>query len=218
MADIAALDGVRLEDYVVRLIELEPASFTEQHHFKIFLERAGRLSDRPVFHGLASAGRASQHVPGWIDGFFGGVASFGGSSVGLARGGTDRALLERVGDVIAPGGWLGLAYETLGEDTVLLSETRRLLDQQVPPILTPLGQLLYAAGCGYHIRNWYISEGWREGARRLQGYRPVHEESRRRRARETCEELRRFLAAAPEAAELEVVRLCAARLVDELAG
>ena len=74
-ADIEALDGAQVDEFVLRLIELKPAAFSEQHHFKIHLARQGRVSDKPVFHGLASVGRASQHVPGWIDGFFGGVAA-----------------------------------------------------------------------------------------------------------------------------------------------
>ena len=218
MADVKALDGVRVGDHTIRLVEFEPATFAEQHHFKLSLESAGRPSDRPVFHGLASAGRASQHVPGWIDGFFGGVAYFDRARVDLAVDGLDRDLMRRVGDVIAPGGWLGLAYETLGEDTDLLKETRRLLDRGAPAIVTPLGMLLHAAGCGYHIRNWYISEGWREGARKLQGYRPSHEESRREHARRTDEKLRQFLDGSSPSGELAAARDRAAQLLEELEG
>lgn len=216
MADVEALDGVRAGEHTIRLAEFEPAAFAEQHHFKIALEADGRISDRPVFHGLASAGRASQHVSGWIDGFFGGVAYFDGERVDLAEDGQDRALMQKIGEVIAPGGWLGLAYETLGEDTGLLKETRRLLDRGAPPIVTPIGMLLHAAGCGYHIRNWYISEGWREGARKLQGYRPSHEESRRERTRLTGEELRGFLDSSDSTDELAQARDRAARLLEEL--
>ena len=217
-ADIEALDGAQVDEFVLRLIELKPAAFSEQHHFKIHLARQGRVSDLPVFHGLASAGRASQHVPGWIDGFFGGVSYFDGEPHDLADGHVDRGFLARVGEVLKPGGWLGLAYETLGEDTKLLAETRRLLALGAPPIVTPLGLLLHAAGCGYHIRNWYISEGWREGARRLQGYRPAHEESRRRRAALTGQELRSFLAAAADSGELAMACRTAEELLAALPG
>lgn len=218
MADIEALDGEAIGNHRLRLVELASGIFAEQYHFKLHLETGDRLSDRPVFHGMASSGRASQHVAGWIDGFYGGQAHFGGARITLADEGIEHTLMERVGAVIAPGGWLGLAYETLGEDTELLSETRRLLNLGVPAIVTPLGMLLHAAGCGYHIRNWYISEGWREGARRLQGFRPVHEESLRERARETGEALRAFLEMAGESGELAGARRCAEEILTALPG
>lgn len=192
MAAIEALDGREVDGARLGVGELAARSYSEQHHFELDLEWDGRRTERPIVHGRVSAGRPAQHISGWIDAFDGGVARFPDDRVELARIGLEEPLFRAIGDLIRPGGWLGLAYETLGEDTRLLRETRRALDRGVPAAATPLGWLLHIAGCGLHIRNWYISEGWREGPRKLQGFKPSHDESRRAGARETAEELRRF--------------------------
>lgn len=206
MAAIEALDGRELDGARLRLGELAARSYAEQHHFELHLERDGRRSERPILHGLVSAGRPAQHISGWIDAFYGGVARFQGAGVELAAIGLEEPLFRAIGEVIRPGGWLGLAYETLGEDTRLLRETRRALERGVPAIATPIGWLLHVAGCGLHIRNWYISEGWREGPRKLQGFKPSHDESRQAGAREATDELRRFLGSTEKTDGLETAR------------
>ncbi len=216
MAEIEALDGVEIDGSVLRLGELKAASYAEQHHFELHLERDGAVTDRPVLHGLASAGRPSAHIPGWIDGGYGGVAVYPDDRLTLSDAGLERPLFQAIGYTLAPGGWLGLAYETFGEDTPLLRETRRALDLGVPPVATPIGLLLHHAGCGLHIRNWYISEGWREGPRKLQGYRPSNEESRAKHAAETRERLQTFLAAEGSAPELEAARERAREVLADL--
>lgn len=214
MAEIAALDGLRVGDGLrLELGELTARSYAEQKHFKLYLRRDDVRSDRPIFHGLVSEGRASQHIPGWIDGFYGGLAFFEGEAVALPDLEAEAPLFRAIGDTLAPGGWLALAYETLGEDTSLLRTTRRLLGRGVPPIVTPLGSLLHRADCGLHIRNWYISEGWREGPRKLQGYRPSHQESRRKGIEQTVQSLRTFLEGSAES-EAEVAARARARLAE----
>ena len=49
------------------------------------------------------------------------------------------------------------------------TSTARALAAGVPPVATPLGALLFDLGCGVAFRDWYISEGGREGPRKLQG-------------------------------------------------
>ncbi len=216
MADVQALDGLKVDDSVLRIGDLRPGLYAEQSHFKLYLESGGRLSDSPILHGLSSLGRASQHIPGWIDGFYGGVLVVDAERRAVSDLGVESMLFKSIGDLIVPGGWLGLAYETFGEDTPLLLETRRLLDLGAPLVVTPIGLLLYHAGCGLHIRNWYISEGWREGPRKLQGYKPVNEDSRQARAAETANELRRFLAEADPTEEFVPALQRAARVLESL--
>ncbi len=216
MADVQALDGLEVDDSVLRIGDLRPGLYAEQSHFKLYLESGGRLSDSPILHGLSSLGRASQHIPGWIDGFYGGVLVVDDERRALSDLGVESTLFKSIGGIIVPGGWLGLAYETFGEDTPLLLETRRLLDLGAPPVVTPIGLLLYEAGCGLHIRNWYISEGWREGPRKLQGYRPVDEDSWQARAAETANELRQFLAEPDPTEEFVPALQRAARVLESL--
>ena len=56
MADIEALDDEAIGNHRLRLVELASGIFAEQYHFKLHLETGDRISDRPVFHGMASSG------------------------------------------------------------------------------------------------------------------------------------------------------------------
>lgn len=71
--------------------------------------------------------------------------------------------------------------------------TARALARGVPPLATPLGAALLAAGCGPGVRDWHISEGGREGPRKLQGFRPLDAAQARGRAESAARELRDFL-------------------------
>jgi hypothetical protein len=50
-------------------------------------------------------------------------------------------------------------------------ETDRALSAGVPPVLTPLGFLLFMSGFRL-VKNWYLSEGGHEGPRKLWGEKP----------------------------------------------
>jgi hypothetical protein len=75
-----------------------------------------------------------------------------------------------LGELIPSGGHLMLEYES-----PRWSATARALNLGAPPAATELGELLRAAGCDASIRNWDISEGGREGPRKLQGFKPLNE-------------------------------------------
>jgi hypothetical protein len=64
-------------------------------------------------------------------------------------------------------------------------------------VATPLGYLMFLAGCGASFRDWYISEGGREGPRRLQGFKPLDAASAVSKAAAMAMELRAFLALPP---------------------
>jgi hypothetical protein len=71
-----------------------------------------------------------------------------------------------LGELIPPGGHLMLEYES-----PRWAVTARALNRGAPPAATELGELLRAAACDASIRNWDISEGGREGPRKLQGFK-----------------------------------------------
>lgn len=188
-----ALDGRSLGQFRLRLGDLRAAGSAERRHFVLHLEGEGAPAG-PVFSGIHSAGVPSRNIIAWIDGNYGRfVEGSRGDLVSLRDLGVEDPLFETLGSVIPPKGWLALAYETFGRDTPLLTETRRLLNLGAPPIVTPVGLLLHRAGCGLHIRDWYIAEGGREGPRKLQGFKAANDESARRRRAETLEALKAFL-------------------------
>src|SRR5437867_5151085 len=53
--------------------------------------------------------------------------------------------------------------------------SERMLTRGYPPVASPSGFLMFLAGCRSY-RDWYISEGGREGPRKLQGFKPFTEE------------------------------------------
>ncbi len=78
-------------------------------------------------------------------------------------------------------------------DSPARSITARALVAGVPARATPLGATLAATVCGVALRDWYISEGGREGPRKIQGFRAVDEEHERTREAETLTALHAFL-------------------------
>jgi hypothetical protein len=71
-------------------------------------------------------------------------------------------------------------------------DTERMLTVGYPPAVTPLGFLLFQLGCRSY-KNWHISEGWREGPRKLQGFKPWNEEIAREKSALLLAEVRAFL-------------------------
>ena len=78
-------------------------------------------------------------------------------------------------------------------DSPAQRESERILTLDYPPVTSPLGYLLFRAGCG-SFRDWYISEGGREGPRKLQGYKPLTEALARERTAALRRQLEELLA------------------------
>ncbi|MDP3061698.1 MAG: DUF1122 family protein [Chloroflexota bacterium] len=97
--------------------------------------------------------------------------------------------------LIAPGGHIMVEYESPAR-----RETERALVAGVPPPLTPLGAALLRAGFSAGFKDWYIAEGWSEGPRKLQAYRPMHAAHQREKARAMLAEVESYLATAGSAA------------------
>ncbi len=207
-----ALDGFVIGPYRIRVQEEGPAATAGQHYLAFYLEREGMRSDRPILRGLYAMPRP-RPIPGWFDGFFRYPLAFQGEVIELDDAQL-RTFFRAVGRLIPPGGWLALAYETFGESQAIHQETEQALRLGVPPILTPLGMCLFYARCAFPIRDWSIAEGWREGPRKLQGFKPREETHYWRRADELWEEIRTFLRRTEGATRLEFLH--ARRRVEEL--
>jgi hypothetical protein len=175
------------------LVLLGPKNAVGAVYFQAFLGLAdGRLGSEPLLLGLHNSGRYPAY--NWIDviRYEDSVNVEDGERLDLAARGLDRRLFRLLGQLIPPGGHLMVEYESEGQR---LSE--RMLTLGVPPVATPLGYLLFLSGCGASFRDWYISEGGREGPRKLQGFKPLDDEDAARKVQSMAEELRQFLARAP---------------------
>lgn len=167
-----------------------PTSRFGARYFSVYLERDGFTSREPLLIGLYHSGSYPSY--NWIE-----IARLDDHPTFEAEGSSPRAMLRPtdlrrlmalLGRLIPPGGHLMLEYES-----PRWSATARALNLGAPPAATELGELLRAAGCDASIRNWDISEGGREGPRKLQGFKPLNEE-RALAARQSLDrELRAFL-------------------------
>lgn len=220
--DLAALDGLPLGSYTLRLRDVVPLNWVEQAKFDLYLEdTASRSSLTPVFSGLYSAGRPSAYIAGWIDGVYYDEVRFppgtGSETLDLTAAELDGSLMASLGRLIPAGGRMWLAYEVFAGEGKVHRATRRALALGIPLIATPAGYLLYQAGCWCGLRDWYIPEGWREGPRKLQGNKPVDDAHARRRAIETVAVLRAFLTC-PPGGEPDIVSAARARAEQVVEG
>lgn len=189
---LAALDAAEVGQGVRLSVELGPLSRGGARQFRAFLEAEdlGRTLE-PVLLGLHHAG---PH-PGtnWVEvtDFRGHVPVTGGD-VEVPEG-IDVQIIERLAALVPPGGHLMMEYESAHRRV-----TARALAQRVPPVATPLGGMMFAAGCGVALRDWYAAEGGREGPRKLQGHRAVDVAHEQRRYPQVLADLERFLESSAE--------------------
>ncbi len=130
-------------------VELRPGRFQEE------VVWAFRWKGDLVASGLAFAGRG--RIRPWLDFDFFPPPEWGRQDW--------IAFFRFVAEVVGEGGRVMVGYE-------VLSETLAALQRGVPPILTPLGEVLREAGF-WAFKDWYYPEGWAEGGRKLQAERPL---------------------------------------------
>lgn len=192
---------------------LGPANRYGARFFLLFLQdQEGSASLQPVVSGLHSSGY--RHTYNWIEvSRLSGRVSFpSGEELSVAAGERARELLGCLARLIPPGGHLMVEYDSPEQE-----ETARGLLLDVPPAATPLGQLLFLAGCGAGFKDWYFAEGGSEGPRKLQGHKPLNEEHKQTKLAELAQELRAFLDRTSENEESPLIRDARQRARDVLA-
>jgi len=183
---LARLHGARLGDYRL-LALLGPKNNVGSRYFQLFLaDASGRLGDEPLALGLYSTGPFPAY--NWIElTQYRPVLRFAGQVSDLAIEGLDGKLFEMLSELVPPGGHMMVEYDSPGHRV-----SERMLTRGYPPAVSPLGYLMFRAGCRSY-RDWYISEGGREGPRKLQGFKPLNEDIRREKEEQLRKELNAFL-------------------------
>ena len=165
---LGRLQGLRLGPYRL-LALLGPKNNVGSRYHQLFLvDRSGRLSEEPVAFGLHNSGP----YPGfnWLEVVrYAPAPAIGGGAVDLRAAGLEEELFRALSGLVPPGGHLMVEYDSPAQ-----RESERILTLDYPPVTSPLGYLLFRVGCR-SFRDWYISEGGREGPRKLQGYKPLSE-------------------------------------------
>jgi hypothetical protein len=163
------LEGRLLGEYRLHLQQLKPLRLSGWRGFSLALkDRNGTLAQPPVVEGIYSAGGKDAVRP-WMDIAVTEVIEFGPDSrLDLRQAGLMPELFQSLSQLIPPGGHLMVSYE---DTDPLHRETDRALSAGVPPVLTPLGFILFMSGFRL-VKNWYLSEGGHEGPRKLWGEKP----------------------------------------------
>ena len=208
---LAAIDGAPLGGGLRLVVLLGPRSSVGSTYFRCMLDGPGGATSAPVIFGLQNSGP----FPGfnWIEVLdYSDAPPLAGGGAQPVSPGVERALFGQLASLVPAGGHLMAEYDSRPR-----ASTARALAADVPPVATPLGALLFDLGCGVAFRDWYISEGGREGPRKLQGFRATNEEHARTRGLETIAVLDAFLEGVRPGGELRTLTEPLARRVrDEL--
>jgi hypothetical protein len=211
--------GRRLQPELGLRVIANRTRYVEQASFKIQLagERSDNMAGRSIFAGLYSAGRSSQAIHGWVDGdYFDQIVLSNGADFSLSDASLDIELFRLLGGLVPPGGSLMVSYALFSNESTIHKETKLGLDRGYPPAVTPIGFLLFEAGCGMGFKDWYFAEGGREGPEKLQGYKPLNSDVAKQKADSLLRELRAFANRTPNDHFAEKCRSKAERLIKEL--
>ena len=182
-----AINGAVVGNGVRLRIEIGPKNKVGSDYYRIFIvSDAMGEADEPVCSGLINRGA----FPGfnWVEVTdFQARLTLKGEAIQIPEG-IDGNIVKTLGRLVPTGGHLMMEY-----DSAHRRITAKALAEQVPPVATPLGGMMFAANCGTWFTDWYISEGGREGPRKLQGFRAVDAEHAARRGREMLNGLEAFL-------------------------
>jgi hypothetical protein len=209
---IAALDGLALGEYRVIAL-LGPKNAVGSRYFRLFLaDSGGNLAEEPLALGLFGTGPFPAF--NWVElAQYQETLEFGKKTLDLSATALDRSLFVSLSALVPPGGHIMCEY-----DSPTHKATERILTLRYPPAASPIGYLMFEVGVRSY-RDWYISEGGREGPRKLQGFKPWNAEI----AAEKTAELKAELAAAlkrranPEHGEWgKLARELAARALKQL--
>jgi hypothetical protein len=166
---IAALDGLALGDSRVIAL-LGPKNAVGSRYFRLFLADAGgRLAEEPLALGLFGAGPYPAF--NWVElTQYQESLNFAGAALDLWATSLDRLLFTALSALVPPGGHIMCEYDSLTHKS-----TERILTLRYPPAASPIGYRMFEVGVRSY-RDWYISEGGREGPRKLQGFKPWNKE------------------------------------------
>jgi hypothetical protein len=148
---------------------LGPKNSVGSRYFQLLLiDSAGRMAEDTVAFGLHNSGP----YPGynWAEVIrYEAAPRFSDETADLRSEGLEEMLFQALSDLVPAGGHLMVEYESSCQ-----KESERIVTLGYPPVTSPLGYLLFRVGCR-SFRDWYISEGGREGPRKLQGFKPLNE-------------------------------------------
>lgn len=206
---IETLNGQTLGGYRLDVARLEPTDKSGWRFFELQLVDEGGPYMPAVVTGLHSVG--GRGVAPWIE-----VLRYhprlrqGQSTLDLGVDGLDVLLFKRLAQLIPAGGHLMIWCEG-----AVHRLTHLALHNGVPPVLTPLGQILYSTGFP-KVRFFDVAEGGLEGEQKLWAEKPMDQAMHAHWTNQTREALEAFLARPPGNDLTAIYHPAAKRLINEL--
>ena len=196
--------GRKLSDEFTIRVNVTPTLFVDQVRFDLWLLKAKEdsVSAAPVFSGVFNAGLQGQFAEGCINGDYYPLVPFTSGSLSLTEDGLDVPFFRILGELVPAGGSLTVSCSLLSSDFKIHKQSRQALERGYPPAVTPLGYLMFFAGCGLDLRCLRHVEGGQDSSWRLQGFKPLDQEQGRRKGIMLIRELHQFIATEAENDEL----------------
>jgi len=199
---LGGLQGKGLDSYEL-VVLLGAKNKIGARYFQVFLQNtSGEVSHQPAVIGLFNRGKFPSY--NWIEIISLSLrVSFGSGEqvLDISASGLVQQLFQYLADLIPPGGHMMVSYDSPEQQ-----DTARSLARGIPPIVTPLGYMLFLIGCGAGFKDWHFAEGGSEGPRKLQGYKALNRQHAQLKTKETIKELVAFLDRLPPMAGSELER------------
>lgn len=182
---LRSLHGAGVGPYRL-LTLLGPKSSVGSQSFQLLLaDAAGNISEIPLALGLFNQGPYPAF--NWIElTRYDSALALGAYQVDLRGEGIEEEFFAALSRLVPPGGHMMVEYDSPSQ-----RPTAWTLTLGYPEACSPTGYLMFQAGCRSY-KNWHISEGGREGPRKLQGFKPWNDEIRRDKTDRLREDLDRF--------------------------
>jgi hypothetical protein len=203
-----SLEGRKLSNNLTLQTKTNPTLLTGQLHFEVYLlgGREGVLSAAPVFSGILIRGQA--RLVGCVDGDYFENAAFPSGSISLNDGGLDATIFGILGELVPAGGSFTVSYSHAGRDSKVHKQTSQALGRGYPPVVTPLGYLLFQADCGIRLKNLHPRNP-RESSGKLQGFKALNSGDLKKKGMQLIRELHQFMGS--QAEDDELTRTCKLR-------
>ncbi len=166
MIDISTyFDKKCLGKYTIKITNIKPGLISDILNFELYLQNSNKeLSKNPIINCSFFKGRKNNYP--WVDFYYYPQISFLNNTVNITNEKLSETLFQFISNLIPDGGHIMVVY-------LNHIETNLGLQKGVPPPITELGYLLWNTGCTW-FKDWYFSEGFREGDVKLQGEKPLN--------------------------------------------
>jgi hypothetical protein len=182
---LSSIEGKRLNNYSLHLDNVSSGRYIEETNFELLLREDASTTENPVVSGKYFSGRGKYYRP-WLEIYYYPLLKLNSSNyVDLHKNGLDEKLFKHLTNLIPLGSHIMVVY-------INHEDTMKGLEQGIPPPATYIGYLLWRSGCTW-FKDWYFAEGFWEGDVKLQGAKPLNEESRKRNITQIRRELTNFL-------------------------